>query len=122
MKRGENLPNLKRQLCLEEDAGSNFKWRVMTDWRGAGLGLEFGGGAEDGSSEAGRSWRRGWRTHWQECPSRNFTIRYIQLNGMLYISHRISHEFNGNISLRQFETGHYDLDLDLDLDWFENEA
>ena len=110
MERRENLPDLKRRLCSEEDAGSNFKWRVMTDWKGVGLGLEFGGGAEDGSFEARRSWRRGWRTHWQGCPSRNFTIRYIQLNGMLHISHRISHETDGNIFCRRSETGHNDLD------------
>ena len=41
--RRENPPDLKRRLCSEEDAGSNPKWRVMTDWRGVGLGLEFGG-------------------------------------------------------------------------------
>jgi len=54
-----NPPDLKRRLCSEEDAGSNFKWRIMTDWSGIDLGLELGGSAEDGGLEAGRGWRLG---------------------------------------------------------------
>jgi len=80
----------------------------MTDWKGIslGLGLEFGGGAENGGSEARRGWRLGLAEALAEMttiefksPSRNFTIRYIQLNGMLYVSYRISHETDGNIFL-----------------------